>query len=112
MKIYKDKEELKSEINKSFEKYISEFDIIPESLKDKRVPEVDRTPAENLAYQLGWTTLVLKWEKDEKNGFEVKTPSDMFKWNQLGELYQWFTDTYAHLSIEELKKRLKENIIS
>ena len=36
----------------------------------------------------------------------------MFKWNQLGELYQWFTDTYAHLSIEELKKRLKENIIS
>ena len=68
MKIYKDKEELKSEINKSFEKYISEFDIIPESLKDKRVPEVDRTPAENLAYQLGWTTLVLKWEKDEKNG--------------------------------------------
>ncbi|EFV02873.1 hypothetical protein HMP0721_0070 [Pseudoramibacter alactolyticus ATCC 23263] len=112
MKIYKDKEELKSEINKSFEKYISEFDIIPESLKDKRVPEVDRTPAENLAYQLGWTTLVLKWEEDEKNGFEVKTPSDMFKWNQLGELYQWFTDTYAHLSIEELKKRLKENIIS
>lgn len=112
MKIYKDKEELKSEINKSFEKYISEFDIIPESLKDKRVPEVDRTPAENLAYQLGWTTLVLKWEKDEQNGFEVKTPSDMFKWNQLGELYQWFTDTYAHLSIEELKKRLKENIIS
>ena len=54
----------------------------------------------------------MKWEKDEKNGFEVKTPSDMFKWNQLGELYQWFTDTYAHLSIDEVKKRLKENIIS
>ena len=112
MKIYKDKEELKSEINKSFEKYISEFDIIPESLKDKRVPEVDRTPAENLAYQVGRTTLLLKWEEDETKGLEVKTPSDNFKWNQLGELYQWFTDTYAHLSIEELKKRLKENIIS
>ena len=106
MKIYKDKEELKSEINKSFEKYISEFDIIPESLKDKRVPEVDRTPAENLAYQLGWTTLVLKWEKDEKNGFEVKTPSDMFKWNQLGELYQWF---YRYLC-SFIDRRIKETI--
>lgn len=76
------------------------------NLSKIRVPEVDRTPAENLAYQLGWTTLVLKWKKMKKR-FEVKTPSDMFKWNQLGELYQWFTDTYAHLSIEELKKRLK-----
>ena len=39
MRTYKDKEELKDEINKSFEKYISEFDNIPESLKDKRIIE-------------------------------------------------------------------------
>ena len=112
MRTYKDKEELKNEINKSFEKYISEFDNIPESLKDKRVIEVDRTPAENLAYQVGWTTLVLKWEDDEKHGIEVKTPSEMFKWNQLGDLYQWFTDTYSYLSLAELKDKLKENITS
>ena len=62
MRTYENKDELKNEINKSFAKYISEFDIIPESLKDKRVEEVDRTPAENLAYQVGWTTLVIKWE--------------------------------------------------
>ena len=61
LRVYKSKEELKAEINKTFEKYISEFDSIPEALKDKRVDEVDRTPAENLAYQVGWTTLVLKW---------------------------------------------------
>lgn len=65
MRTYNNKEELKAEINKAFEKYISEFDDIPEALKDKRVEEVDRTPAENLAYQVGWTTLVLKWETDE-----------------------------------------------
>ena len=69
MRTYENKDELKNEINKSFAKYISEFDIIPESLKDKRVEEVDRTPAENLAYQVGWTTLVLKWESDERNVF-------------------------------------------
>ena len=62
MRTYENKDELKNEINKSFVKYISEFNDIPESLKDKRLDEVDRTPAENLAYQLGWTTIVIDGE--------------------------------------------------
>lgn len=41
MKTYENKEELKNEIEKSFQKYILEFDSIPENLKDKRVEEVD-----------------------------------------------------------------------
>ena len=106
MRTYKNKDELKSGIYKSFEKYISEFDDIPESLKDTSVEEVDRTPAENLAYQGGWTTLVLKWEEDERKGLQAKTPSNEFKWNQLGDLYQWFNDTYAHLSLREPKRVL------
>ena len=110
MRTYMDKEELKNEINRTFLNYINEFDDIPESLKNKRVDDVDRTPAENLAYQFGWTTLLLKWEEDERNGVHVKTPSDQFKWNQLGELYQWFTDSYAHLSLLELKTKLSENV--
>ncbi len=72
--------------------------------------EVDRTPAENLAYQVGWTTLVLKWENDEQAGLPVKTPSDGFKWNQLGELYQWFTNTYAISILKELMGMLDDNI--
>ena len=110
MRTYENKEELKTEIRKTFEKYISEFDNIPEALKDIRVDAVDRTPAENLAYNVGWTTLVLKWEEDERNGLPVKTPSNEFKWNQLGGLYQWFTDTYAPLSLTELKNMLNENV--
>ena len=112
MRVYENKEELKTEINRTFEKYIAEFHDIPEDLKDKRINEVDRTPAENLAYQVGWTTLILKWEEDEQKGLQVKTPSDDFKWNQLGDLYQWFTDTYAHLSLQELKNQLTDNINS
>ncbi|EHJ56972.1 hypothetical protein HMPREF9318_01520 [Streptococcus urinalis FB127-CNA-2] len=88
MRTYYNKKELKVEIEKTFEKYISEFDNIPENLKDKRIDEVDRTPAENLSYQVGWTSLVLKWEEDERKGLQVKTPSYKLKWNQLGELYQ------------------------
>lgn len=70
MRVYKDKKELKTEINKALEQYISEFDNIQENLKDKRADEVDRTPAENLAYKVGWTSLVLKWEENEKKGFK------------------------------------------
>lgn len=110
MKSYNNKEELKNEIKKTFEKYILEFDDIPEELKDKRIEEVDRTPAENLAYQVGWTTLLLMWEEDEKKGIEVKTPSDKFKWNELGALYQWFSDTYAQKSLKELKVSLRKNV--
>ena len=55
MRVYENKEELKTEINRTFEKYIAEFQDIPENLKDKRINEVDRTPAENLAYQVGYT---------------------------------------------------------
>ena len=72
MRTYENKDELKNEINKSFAKYISEFNDIPEHLKDKRIDEVDRTPAENLAYQVGWTTLVIKWESDERKVFLSK----------------------------------------
>ena len=110
MKAYASKEELKNEINKTYTKFIAEFDNIPEDMKDLRAENIDRTPAENLAYQVGWTTLVLKWEQDERNGLEVKTPSDQFKWNQLGALYQWFTDTYAGMSINELRTMLDTNI--
>ncbi|MCQ9627197.1 ClbS/DfsB family four-helix bundle protein [Cetobacterium somerae] len=110
MKVYESKEDLKKEINKAYEKYILEFLDIPEKLKDKKNNDIDRTPAENLAYQIGWTTLLLKWEKDSKLGLEVKTPSDKFKWNQLGELYQWFTKEYSHLSLMELKTILNKNI--
>lgn len=110
MKQYTSKEELKGEIQKAYSKYIAEFDNIPESLKDLHCEEVDRSPAENLAYQVGWTTLLLKWEQDERAGLEVKTPSDQFKWNQLGQLYQWFSDAYAGLSLQELCARLDDNV--
>lgn len=80
MRTYADKDELKEEVLKSCKKYIAEFNEIPEDLKDVRIDEVDRTPAENLAYQAGWTTLILKWESDELRGLEVKTLTETFKW--------------------------------
>ncbi|WP_101775065.1 ClbS/DfsB family four-helix bundle protein [Pasteurella oralis] len=110
MRHYANKTELKNEIQKTYEKYILAFEGIPENLKDKACENVDRTPAQNLAYQVGWTTLLLKWESNEREGLDVKTPSDDFKWNQLGKLYQWFNKQYAYLSLAELKLVLANNI--
>ncbi len=112
MRKYSSKDELKGEICKTFSKYIEEFDDIPERLKDMRVDGVDRTPSENLSYQVGWTSLLLKWEDCEKNGIHVKTPTEDFKWNELGGLYKYFNDTYASYSLDRLKKMLRENIDS
>ena len=56
-------------------------------MKDCRADNVDRTPADYLAYQAGWTTLILKWEQDEQKGLEVKTPTESIKWYQLGALH-------------------------
>ncbi|MDU5807196.1 MAG: ClbS/DfsB family four-helix bundle protein [Peptoniphilus harei] len=110
MKEYTNKEELKEEIIKAYKKYIDEFNDIDEEVKDQKFEGVDRSPAENLSYQVGWTSLLLKWEEDEKKGLEVKTPSDKFKWNELEKLYKWFNETYSALSLEELKKILDGNI--
>lgn len=81
MRTYTDKASLKEAIKTTYEKYITEFIDIPNELRDSRNSEVDRTPAENLAYQVGWTTLVLKWENEYRAGHDVKTPSEKFKWN-------------------------------
>ncbi|WP_165089780.1 ClbS/DfsB family four-helix bundle protein [Neisseria yangbaofengii] len=112
MRTYENKQMLKSEIEKSYQKYIAEFADIPENLKDMKIDGVDRTPAENLAYQVGWTTLLLQWEADEQAGLTAKTPSALFKWNELGKLYHWFNDIYARLSLAELQMRLAQNMRS
>ena len=63
---------------------------------------MDRTPAQMIAYQLGWMNLILSWETQEKNGKNVVTPSQDYKWNNLGELYRSFYDQYNEYSLKEL----------
>ena len=70
MRTYVNKDELKNEINKSFAKYISEFNDIPESLKEERSDEVDRTPAENLDGQRSF----LNGKQTKERVFRSKLP--------------------------------------
>jgi len=101
MKQYQNKQELLETIQSKYQKYIAEFECIPEELKNKRSEEVDRTPSENLSYQLGWINLLLQWDKEEKSGKDVQTPGKGYKWNNLGRLYQSFYEDYGQYSLEK-----------
>lgn len=108
MRIYADKKELVTEIKKQYQKYIVEFYDIPEELRNKRIEEVDKTPSENLSYQLGWISLLLDWESKEQQGIEVHTPAEGYKWNKLGELYQSFYNHYGKMTLFEQIMKLNQ----
>lgn len=46
------------------------------------------SPANLVAYLLGWGNLVLKWHEDEEQGKPIDFPASGYKWNQLGLLAQ------------------------
>lgn len=110
MRTYETKQELIAEIKKRYEKYDAEFEQVPETLKNERIEEVDKTPSENLSYQLGWVNLILQWEKDEKAGKVVTTPAPGYKWNNLGGLYQSFYETYGKYSLTEQRRMLNNSV--
>ncbi|CEI52077.1 ClbS/DfsB family four-helix bundle protein [Acinetobacter baumannii] len=110
MKNYDSKQELIESINNSFNKYLSEFNDILEDEKNIKIMAVDKTPSQNISYQLGWVSLLLEWEKDEKTGQQVITPKKGFKWNNLGALYQEFYQTYDHYSLDEKKELLSTKV--
>ncbi|MED1900014.1 ClbS/DfsB family four-helix bundle protein [Bacillus thuringiensis] len=106
MKQYSNAEELIESIDKAYKKFIEEFKVIPEELRDKHISEVDKSPSEILSYQLGWINLLLSWEKDEQCGLDVQTPTPDYKWNNLGRLYQSFYEQYGVLTLKQQEEEL------
>lgn len=110
MQTYKDKAELIAEIKSRYFLYDQEFNDIKEKEKDLLKPGVDKTPSQNISYQIGWTRLLLQWEADEKKGIEVKTPTPDYKWNNLKGLYQSFYNQYGSYSLAEQRELLKKQV--
>lgn len=110
MQSYKDKTELIEEIRTRYNLYNQEFDEIKEEEKGLLKPGVDKTPSQNISYQIGWTHLLLQWEADEKKGIEVKTPTSEYKWNNLKGLYQSFYDQYSSYSLAEQRELLQKQV--
>ena len=64
------------------------------------------SPADLVAYLLGWNELVLRWLDQDDRGELVEFPEVGYKWNQLGVLAQKFYNDYKHLDWTELLDRL------
>ncbi|MBN9672904.1 ClbS/DfsB family four-helix bundle protein [Labrenzia aggregata] len=98
-------------ISFSFEKLMTDLRLVPEerareaSLKGHATGTA-MSPADLVAYLLGWNELVLKWLEKDDRGEAVDFPETGFKWNQLGLLAQKFCGDYASLDWPELLARL------
>lgn len=66
------------------------------------------SPADLVAYLIGWNELVLKWLDRDDRGEPVDFPEAGFKWNQLGLLAQKFYADYSTLDWQELLARLRD----
>ncbi|MGY3777743.1 ClbS/DfsB family four-helix bundle protein [Isobaculum melis] len=104
----KTKQALKDEIHKRYLLLDGEFDAIAEADRDVRDEVIDRTPAEIIAYQIGWLRLLMKWDADEKAGKEAVMPREGFKWNRLGEMYQIFYQDCEGMSLTDMRKCFKQ----
>lgn len=64
------------------------------------------SPADLVAYLLGWNELVLTWLDRDDRGETVNFPDTGFRWNELGALAQKFYADYRTLDWPELLVRL------
>lgn len=106
--IYASKQELIETIQRLYLLFADEFSEISDSDKDKLVDGVDRTPAQMIAYQLGWMNLLMGWDRNERAGEVVIMPAPGYQWNQLGALNASFYDKYADLSLIQLRSLFRE----
>ncbi|OMF86831.1 ClbS/DfsB family four-helix bundle protein [Paenibacillus sp. FSL R7-0337] len=106
---YSSRQDLMDTIHNLYLLLDAEYDGINNTYKDTRMPEVDKTPAEIIAYQLGWLELVRSWDRSELEGQTFSMPAADYKWNQLGGLYQSFYSKYAEYSLSELRGLFRQS---
>ena len=63
-----------------------------------------------VAYLIGWSELVLKWNLKKDDGQDVDFPETGYKWNELGKLAQKFYSDYENLDYKSLLEKLENNV--
>lgn len=110
MKEYESKQAFIDEIQKTAALYIKEFDDVREEDIHVRLEEGEKTPFENVAYQLGWMSLLKKWDSDEKAGKELELPAPGVKWNQMGVIHKQFYQAQEGKNLKELKEQFEKEV--
>ncbi|MFC7706204.1 ClbS/DfsB family four-helix bundle protein [Plastorhodobacter daqingensis] len=105
------KTELLDAISKTFGELICDLERVPPELArtaslEGHAAGTMMSPADLVAYLLGWNELVLRWLDRDDRGEVVEFPEVGFNWNQLGLLAQKFYEDYRNLAWQELLARL------
>lgn len=94
--------ELHAAIVSTFDKLMADLMRVPSDLaREATLPghaaATTMSPADLVAYLIGWNELVLKWLDRDDGGERVDFPETGFKWNELGLLARKFYADYAAL---------------
>lgn len=100
MAVPKSKNELLHAIIDSYDKLVADLNRVPpECARDTSMPGhragTQMSPADLVAYLIGWNELVLSWHALRSDGIEPEFPAPGYAWNGLGELAQKFYADHA-----------------
>ncbi|MAY63773.1 MAG: hypothetical protein CML29_16345 [Rhizobiales bacterium] len=112
MSVPRSKSDLLDAISKTFDRLVQDLARVPVDVAREKSLEGHAagtlmSPADLVAYLIGWNELVLKWLEHDDRGEPVDFPEDGYKWSQLGALAQKFYDHYRDLDWPELLDRLQ-----
>lgn len=113
MAIPKNKIELLSAINYTYEKLVKDLETIPPEITREKnleghVKETMMSVSDLISYLIGWGQLVIKWNQKIKDKEPVDFPETGYKWTELGLLAQSFYREYDDWSYEELLEKFDE----
>lgn len=107
------KTELLAAVTTTFNRLMDDLVEVPpnrarETTMNGHVHGTNVSPADLVAYLIGWNELVLKWLDQDDRNESVEYPEVGFKWNQLGLLAQKFYADHSTLEWNDLLNRLED----
>ncbi|WP_426141396.1 ClbS/DfsB family four-helix bundle protein [Pseudomonas sp. DWP3-1-2] len=105
--------ELLAAITRTFDRLMADLTKVPpdrarEATMNGHAAGTTMSPADLVAYLVGWNELVLKWLDRDDRDESVDFPETGFKWNQLGLLAQKFYADHDALEWHERLARLTD----
>lgn len=113
MSISQSKSELLAAIQTTHDKLFADLATVPDALSREATLEghakgTVMSPADLVAYLVGWGLLVLKWCDLKDKGQSVDFPETGYKWSELGLLAQKFYADHAHQEYRALLEQFAE----
>ncbi len=113
MGVPQNKQELLEAIRTTHEKLWRDLCTIPDARAHEATMEGHAqgtwmSPADLVAYLVGWNLLVLKWWDRKSRGQPIDFPETGYRWNQLGLLAQKFYADHAHQDYRVLLQQFSQ----